>query len=45
MRWTLSASMFLKVKRARSPDRVLIPLRGCFGTRSVGKAAMNSVLG
>ena len=37
MRWTRSASMFLKVKRARSPDRVLIPLSGCLGTRSVGE--------
>ena len=30
----------LKVKRARSPERVLTPLSGILGTRSVGKPAM-----
>ena len=29
---------------ARSPERVEMPLRGCLGTRSTGKAAMNCVL-
>ena len=31
--------------RQGRPTRVLIPLSGCLGARSVGKAAMNSVLG
>ena len=44
-RTTRSASMFLKEKRARSPDLVEMPESGCLGTRSVGKAAMNSLLG
>ena len=30
----------LKVNRARSPERVLTPLSGILGTRSVGKPAM-----
>ena len=30
----------LKVNRARSPERVLTPLRGILGTRLVGKSAM-----
>ena len=34
----------LNVNLARSPERVEMPLRGCFGTRSTGKAAMNCVL-
>ena len=33
-------SSALKVNRARSPERVLTPLRGILGTRSVGKPAM-----
>ena len=31
----------LKVNRARSPERVLTPLRGILGTCSVGKPAIN----
>ena len=41
---TRSASICLNVKRHRSPLLVEIPLVGCFGTRSVGNAAMKSVL-
>ena len=37
-------AMFLKLNLARSPERVEMPLKGCFGTRSTGKAAMNWVL-
>ena len=33
MRWTRSACMFLKLNLARSPERVLMPLKGCLGTR------------
>ena len=36
--------MFLNVNLARSPERVEMPLRGCLGTRSTGKAAMNCTL-
>ena len=31
MRWTRSACMFLKLNLARSPERVLMPLKGCIG--------------
>ena len=41
---TRSATIPLKVNLARSPERVEMPLRGCLGTRSTGKAAMNCVL-
>ena len=40
---TRSASMLLKLKRQRSPERVDMPESGCFGMRSTGKAAMNCV--
>ena len=43
MRCTRSATMCLKLNLARSPERVEMPLRGCLGTRSTGKAAMNFV--
>ena len=38
-----SASMLLKLKRHRSPERVEMPESGCFGTLSTGKAATNCV--
>ena len=44
MRWTRSACICLKLNLARSPERVLMPLRGCFGTLSTGNAQMNCVL-
>ena len=44
MESTRSASMLRNVKRHRSPERVLMPLVGCLGTRSVGNAATNCVL-
>ena len=34
-------SSALKVNRARSPERVLTPLKGILGTRSVGKPAIS----
>ena len=44
IRCTRSACMPLNVNLARSPERVEMPLRGCLGTRSTGKAAMNWLL-
>ena len=44
MRWARSACIFLNENLARSPERVEMPLKGCLGTRSTGKAQMNCVL-